>query len=325
MKVTVEAQSNIALVKYWGKRDPALNLPAAGSVSMTLQGLTTRTQAEFTDAEHDHFVINVAPATGKNAEKLSRFVDLVRQAAHTDARLHMVSTNNFPTAAGLASSASGFAALALAATRAAGLDWDNDALSELARRGSGSAARSIPGGFVHWHRGQRPDGKDSIARSVAPPDHWDLHCLVLVTAYGAKDVPSTDGMNLTMASSPFYDAWVGTVAHDIDDALAAIHNRDFSRLADVAERSCLTMHASAMAARPGVLYWNARTVDLIHRVRALRDAGHPCFFTIDAGPHVKVFCEANASETLAEMFGRDPNVLEVLKATPGQGAHEVTP
>ena len=232
----------------------------------------------------------------------------------------MTSQINFPTAAGLASSASGFAALALAATRAAELDLDERELSILARRGSGSASRSIPGGFVEWHRGHRDDGTDSFAESIASPDHWDLSCLVLVTARGEKDVPSTQGMNHTMDTSPFYTAWVDSVAADIAAAKHAIARKDFEALALVAEQSCLTMHAGALAARPGVLYWNGRTVELIHQVRALRAEGLACFFTIDAGPHVKVFCETSALETLKSQFRDHPSVLDFITATPGAGA-----
>ncbi len=325
MKVKSEARSNIALVKYWGKRDPHLNLPAAGSVSMTLSGLTTLTELEFVDAATDVFVLNGTTLQGKGAAKLSAFIDRIRKASGTDLKVQMTSENNFPTAAGLASSASGFAALAVASAAAAGLELSEQQLSVLARQGSGSASRSIPGGFVHWHRGQLADGTDSFAESVAPPNHWNLTCLVLVTVRGEKDVPSTLGMNHTMASSPFYQAWVDSVAADIDEALAAIESKDFDRLADVAERSCLAMHASALAAKPGVLYWNAKTVDLIHRVRSLRAQGTPCFFTIDAGPHVKVFCESEHAPRLQAAFQEDPNVLEIIMASPGEGARLVNP
>lgn len=320
MQVTVEARSNIALVKYWGKRDAAYNLPAAGSLSVTLDGLNTRTTVEFVDAARDVFVLNDSEFSGKRALKLTGFVDIIRGMASIESKVRMTSHNDFPTAAGLASSASGFAALALAASRAAGLDLSERELSALARRGSGSAARSIPGGFVVWHRGVNDDGSDSFAESIAPPDAWDLNCLVLVTALGEKDVPSTRGMNHTMATSPFYDAWIESVDADLRDAAFAIGAKDFEFLAEVAERSCLTMHASAMAARPGVLYWNGATVSLIQHVRRLRAAGRPCFFTIDAGPHVKVFCEASARDTLVAEFQQLPEVMDIIIARPGKGA-----
>lgn len=317
MKATAIARSNIALVKYWGKRDAVLNLPAAGSISMTLDGLETRTTVEFSEGEADRVRINGVELTGRELAKTSVFLDLVRPGT---LRAEVESSNSFPTAAGLASSASGFAALALAATKAAGMDLSSHALSVLARRGSGSASRSIVGGFAIWHEGCREDGTDSFAEELAPRTHWDLHCLALVTVKGPKDVPSTQGMNLTMRTSPYYEAWIRTVNQDLELARKAILTRDFEALGDVAEGSCLAMHASAMAARPGVIYWSARTLELIHEVRALRALGTPCFFTIDAGPHVKVFCPAADAPAVRAHFSHHPAVVDILEATAGAGA-----
>lgn len=316
MQATAIARSNIALVKYWGKRDAALNLPAAGSISMTLDGLETRTTVEFREGDVDHVRINGVDLSGKELAKTSRFLDLVRPGALSAV---VDSSNSFPTSAGLASSASGFAALALAATKAAGLDLSSQALSVLARRGSGSAARSIVGGFAIWHEGCREDGTDSFAEELAPQTHWDLHCLALVTVKGPKDVPSTEGMNLTMRTSPYYKAWIQTVNQDLELAKDAILGRDFEALGEVAEGSCLAMHASAMAARPGVIYWSARTLELVHEVRSLRASGTPCFFTIDAGPHVKVFCPAEVAPKVRAHFQNHPAVVDILEARPGAG------
>lgn len=317
MRASALARSNIALVKYWGKRDATLNLPAAGSISMTLDGLETRTTVEFGPWERDTVFINDEALEGKGLAKISKFLDLVRPGTLcADVR----STNSFPTAAGLASSASGFAALALAASQAAGLELTPQELSVLARRGSGSAARSIVGGFAIWHEGQKSDGTDSFAEELAPADHWDLRCVVLVTRKGPKDVPSTEGMNHTMETSPFYAEWLNTVRRDMDGAKEAIVQKDFVRLAEVSEGSCLAMHASAMAARPAVIYWNARTLELIHEVRSLRAQGKACFFTIDAGPHVKVFTTAEDVYGVKAYFQDHPSVEDLLVAKPGQGA-----
>lgn len=310
------AHSNIALVKYWGKRDTALNLPGAGSLSMALAALTTRTEVRRAPArESDHVVLDGSPASGAASQRVSRFLDLIRVAAGSDDAAEVVTTNDFPTAAGLASSASGFAALALAAVDAYGLDLSPDELSVLARRGSGSAARSIPGGWALMHAGEASDGRDAFARQIAPAEHWDLRCVVLITATGAKDVGSTAGMNRTMMSSPYYPAWIETVDVDLADAEPAVMARDFELLATVAERSCLRMHASAIAADPGVLYWNGQTVELIHRVRSARASGIPVFFTIDAGPHVKVFCEPSAVPAVRDMAADE--VKDVIVSAPG--------
>ena len=320
---TATAHSNIALVKYWGKRDAALNLPAAGSLSFTLAALTTTTSVRLIDGPTDRVELDRAPVDGA---RVSPFLDLVRSRAGSDVRAEVVTANDFPTAAGLASSASGFAALALAAARAYGLELSEAQLSVLARRGSGSAARSISGGFCEMRAGIRPDGADAFAEQLAGPDHWDLRCVVLLTAEGAKAVGSTDGMHHTARSSPYYQAWVDSVPPDLDAARAAVLARDFERLAVVAERSCLRMHASAIASDPGVLYWNARTVELVHRVRAARAAGHAAFFTIDAGPHVKVFCTPDAVPAVLDLAGDvagEPIVSGPIVSGPGGPARLV--
>jgi diphosphomevalonate decarboxylase len=321
MSVTVLAHSNIALVKYWGKRDEALNLPAAGSISLTLGGLDTTTTVSFDPAlAADRVTLNDALLSdGPKLKKISRFLDRVRALAHIDTPAHVTSRNDFPTGAGLASSASGFAALALAATRAAGLDLDDPALSALARKGSGSAARSILGGFVELlPGGLLADGSDCHAVPIAPPDHWDLRCVIAVCAVGEKSLGSTDAMNKTAQTSPFYDAWVRDVAPSIEIARAAILARDLDALARVAETSCLRMHACALGADPGILYWNGATVQVLHAIRDARATGAlPAFFTIDAGPHVKVFCAPEDTARVEALLRAVPGVRDVLHAHPG--------
>jgi diphosphomevalonate decarboxylase len=329
MEATAVAHPNIAVVKYWGKRDIEYNLPAAGSVSMTLGGLETRTSVTFDPAlGRDQFELDGDVVdNGSRLQRVSGFLDLVRQRAGIDHRARVVSANNFPTAAGLASSASGFAALAVAASSAAGLSLDDREMSVIARRGSGSAARSLYGGYVEMLPGEHAEpavaSEEAFARPIAPPDHWDLRCLVAVTARGKKSVGSTEGMNRTEQTSPYFPAWIESVPPDIDAAKQAIEERDFEHLSVIAERSCLRMHASAIGAEPGVLYWRGTTVDLIHRIREARGAGTPAFFTIDAGPHVKVFCPADRAEDVRRMLDDVEGVHDVLEAWPGQPARVV--
>lgn len=316
--ITAIAHSNIALIKYWGKRDVTLNLPAAGSISMTLGGLNTRTTVLFDEAlRSDELWLN-----GQRVDdpKMSTFLDRVRRMAGRADFARVKTANDFPTAAGLASSASGFAALALAATRAAGLSLEPHELSILARLGSGSAARSIFGGFAEMSAGQAQDGQDSFAHQLAGADHWDLRCLVTLCAQGPKKHGSTDAMIHTAQTSPYYEPWIDDVPQALDRARAAILSRDFDALAQVSEESCLRMHASAMAAGPGILYWRGVTVELMHLVRELRAQGMPCFFTIDAGPHVKVFCLASSAQALEAKLREVDGVLGVLVTHPGQGA-----
>ena len=291
------AHANIALVKYWGKRESERNLPAAGSLSCTLGNLTTTTSVEPRD-DGDLVQRDGVPTSDAFAARVTRFLDrLADELGAPRQSLHVETRNDFPTAAGLASSASGFAALTVAASHAMGAKIDDARRSSLARLGSGSAARSIHGGWVRLD--VSPD--DTIAHQIAPASHWDLRCVVLTTQHGPKDVSSTVAMNRTAQTSAYYDAWVASVDADLRDAQDAVRDRDFEKLARVAERSCLRMHASAMAAEPGILFWTAGTVELIHRVRALRRKGTAAFFTIDAGPHVKVFCPPAAVPTILDM------------------------
>jgi diphosphomevalonate decarboxylase len=322
---TAVAGTNIALVKYWGKRDAALNLPAAGSLSLTLGDLGTRTRVAFVEGlTADRVVLNGAAADGAVTARVSRFLDRVRARAKLDARAEVTTENSVPTAAGLASSASGFAALAVAAARAARLDATASELSELARLGSGSAARSIFGGFVEMAAGERADGRDAVAAPVAGGDAFaDVRLVVAVTSAGAKAIGSTAAMDRTAQTSPYYAAWIAGVPADLVEARAAIETRDLPRLGAVAERSALRMHASAMAADPGILYWNPATLAAIEAVRGLRAAGTAAYFTIDAGPHVKVLCAAADAPAVEAALARAPGVLRTVVASPGPGARIV--
>ncbi|HLU61179.1 MAG TPA: diphosphomevalonate decarboxylase [Gammaproteobacteria bacterium] len=319
MQAEATARANIALIKYWGKRARALNLPAVGSLSITLDGLATQTAVRFDAAlEADRVVLNGRKDEAA-AGRVSRFLDLLRERAGVKTRAEVISHNNFPTAAGLASSASGFAALAAAAATALKLDLSPEALSVLARQGSGSAARSIFGGFVEWHRGERDDGADSFAEVLAPREHWPLQVVIAITETAPKGTGSTDGMTQTEFTSPYFDAWVDGQEADLADARAAILSRDFEKLADVAEFSCLKMHASALAARPGVIYWNGATLEAMHTVRTLRSGGMQVFFTIDAGPQLKAICEPAAAPSVRDALAAVPGVREVIVTGIGEG------
>jgi diphosphomevalonate decarboxylase len=322
--VRATACSNIALVKYWGKRTgvPAeLNLPAVGSLSMTLDAL--RTETELVPAAVDGFMLDGNPVAGDEARKVMRHLDRMWTAAgHASPRpaAHVRSWNHFPTAAGLASSASGFAALTMAAAGAFEADLSPAVLSALARQGSGSAARSIFGGFVRLDRGSAPDGSDCRARPLAGAEHWPLALLVVQTAAGRKPTGSTDGMERCRQTSPYYPAWVETSEADLDAAEAALGHRDLPALGRVVEHSCFKMHASMMATLPPLLYWNPTTVAVVQEVWRAREDGLPGYVTIDAGPHVKVLCEPATAPALRARLSTVPGVLGVLAAAPGPDA-----
>ena len=317
---SARAYANFALVKYWGKADARLNVPAVGSISITLDSLWSDTDVEFDAAlATDDLELDGARRADQLA-KVSACLDLVRARAGVRTRARVVSRNNFPTGAGLASSASGFAALVKAAAAALDLDVTPRELSVLARRGSGSAARSIFGGFVEMHAGRAPDGSDSFAEPLLEADAWPLEVAIAVTATGEKDIGSRSGMTSSADSSPYYSAWVETQGADLAAARAAVADRDFTALAAVAEHNCLKMHAVALANDPPLLYWNAATVDCLHAIRRLRATGVPVFFTIDAGPQVKAICLPGARARVEAALRERPGVLDVLRSGLGPGA-----
>ena len=343
--VMARACSNIALIKYWGKRDAALNLPATGSLSLTLEGLTTATtvawgptgapalaptglasrEADLAPGSGPTDVIGLdgKPAGGKERERIVTFLDQVRALAGLRGPALVESVNDFPRAAGLASSASGFAALALAATRAAGLDLSPPELSALARRGSGSACRSLFGGFVEWLPGTAPDGRDSHAVQILPPEAWDVRMLVAVLSEAPKPTGSRDAMNHTVATSPYFPAWRESVPADLASAKQAIAARDLAALGELAESNALRMHATMLAARPPVLYWLPATIAAMHQVWELRESGLACWFTIDAGPNVKVLCAPESEPQVRVALLELPGITRVISARPGPGAQVV--
>jgi diphosphomevalonate decarboxylase len=323
--VRVRALANLALVKYFGKRDLSMNLPAAGSLSLTLEPLATTTHVTFDSGlEEDEVKLAGKTAPDQFASRITGFLDIVRQMAGTDERALIVTENTFPTAAGLASSASGFAAMALATTRALGIEMDEQGLSALARRGSGSAARSVPGGVVVWNRGSQPDGSDSFAHSIMRPDEWNLGVVVGVTDSTPKDMGSTQAMELTRTTSPYYEKWIDSVNRDLPEAINAVKNRDLTVLGEVTERSALQMHAAALAATPGILYWKGATVEAIHLARLLRKSGLEVYFTCDAGPQPKLLCDNKDVEGVVKALNELPGITQIIRCKLGSGAKVIS-
>lgn len=305
------AHPNIALAKYWGKRAGAGNVPAVPSLSVTLAGMSTRTEVVFDEAlVKDEVVLNGEVASASAEARAVALLDRVREAAGGSTRARIVTTNDFPTASGLASSASGFAALALAAARAAGLDWSVQRIADLARRSSASAARSLFGGFAEL--------VDADARQVAPPTALDLRVLVAVTTEQSKTTSSTDGMIRTQQESPYYAAWLDVAPRTFAELRAAVLASDFTRMGELAERSALAMHACAMAA--GVVYVSGVTLAALAEVRAMRAAGLAAYATMDAGPHLKCLVRAADAAAAKHRLERVAGVLRVLDTRPGDGA-----
>lgn len=308
---TATAHPNIALTKYWGKRDRALNLPSTPSLSLTLAPFAATTTVNW-GAAADGFTLNGRPADAEESRKVFATLD---RLAPDRPPCAVRSENNFPTAAGLASSAAGFAALVLAADAAGGLGLDPAALAVAARRGSGSATRSLQGGWVEWPLGEAPDGSDSHGVPVAPADHWEVVMLVAVVAAGPKPVGSTEGMLRTQATSPYYAPWVAQAPAETATARTAVLHRDLRALGEVAERSALRMHASMLAAEPPFCYWAPASLAAMDAVRRLRADGVGAWFTMDAGPNVKVLCAAEDAPRVAAALGAV--VSDVVTLRPG--------
>jgi len=314
------ARANIALAKYWGKVDEQLNLPAVPSVSVTLDPLTTHTRVRFTPAlSADTFVLDGRPAAPKETERVSTLLDTVRQEAGLTLFAEVESHNDFPTASGLASSASGFAALATAARAAAGLSFDRAAISALSRAASVSAARSAFAGYVVLPLAAPGDAAHA-AQQIAAPDHWPLRVVVAVTSEGRKAVGSTSGMLHTVRTSPYFASWVALSPGLAARVQSGIKTRDLPSVGVAMEHSTLAMHACAMAAAPAVIYFQPATLAVLERVRRLRDDDQIAVWaTADAGPHVKALCHVDDVERVERALAATEGVLRTLRAQPGPG------
>ncbi|QLD10544.1 diphosphomevalonate decarboxylase [Microbacterium oleivorans] len=310
---TATAHPNIALVKYWGKRDSDLNLPATGSLSMTLDIFPTTTTVTVDDAaDGDVLVFGGVMRSDGPAQRVTRFLDLVRQLAGSDRFARVETANTVPSAAGLASSASGFAALALAASAAYGLDLDVPALSRLARRGSGSASRSIIPGFAVWHAGD-----DDTTSFAEPLDAPDLAMVVAMVEKREKPVSSREAMRRTILTSPYYRAWVESTAETLDAAVLACADGDVDRLGRITEVNALRMHALIQSCDPPIRYLTPVSVEIFDRVAALRESGVGAWATADAGPNVVVLTRPDDVPAVTAALS---GLAELAVARPGPAA-----
>ncbi len=315
---TAIAHPNIAFIKYWGNRDDALRLPLNGSISMNLSGMESWTTVRFDAAlVQDRFELNGEAQSGPGLQRVSNFLDQVRRLAGSKQFAGVSSSNNFPTGAGIASSASAFAALALAASKAAGLDLNQKELSRLARLGSGSACRSIPDGFVEWLPGE--DDASSYAVSIASKDHWDLVDTVAVVSQGHKPVGSSAGHKLAH-TSPLNAQRVLDAPERIRNCREALLGRDFARFAEVVEFDSNYMHAVMRTSNPPLVYWEPATEVLLWQVWQWRKDGHAVCATVDAGPNVHVLALKSELEWLQKALLELPGVEKVLVGEPAEGA-----
>lgn len=312
------AHPNIAFIKYWGNRDQTLRLPANSSLSMNLGSLQTQTTVDFDpQLKSDHLRLNGKDALPAQVQRVTAFLDVLRQLSGTKLYARVETENNFPSGSGIASSSSAFAALALAASRAAGLDLDERALSRLARRGSGSASRSVPAGFVGWRAADTDE--ESYAISIAPAGHWELEDCIAIVSEEHKTIGSSEGHKLA-DSSPLQAARVTGAEQRLEICRQAILQRDFTALAQVTELDNHLMHAVMMTSQPPLLYWQPASIAVMHAVSQWRAAGAPACYTLDAGPNVHVICEAASADRIASQLGEIPGVARVLRSGPGGAA-----
>lgn len=318
-KGKARAYTNIALIKYWGKKDEELILPMNNSLSLTLNAFYTETEVIFSDTfTKDEFYLDGEQQDEKATKKISTFLDLVREKGQTTLNAQVISQNFVPTAAGLASSASGLAALAGACNEALQLGLDNAGLSRLARRGSGSACRSIYGGFVEWEKGV--DDFTSYAKQI-PSDHFedDLAMVFLLLNDQQKDVSSRDGMRRTVETSSFYQGWLDSLDADLTQLKQAITDKNFQSLGETMERNALKMHGTTLAANPPFTYWSPDSLKAMQAVRDLRKQGVPCYFTMDAGPNVKILVEKKHLAAVKTACNHLFSDKQVVSAQAGSG------
>jgi diphosphomevalonate decarboxylase len=320
--VTARAYANIALVKYWGKRDVLTNTPATPSLSLTVDQLTTTTTVTRVPADihtsNDHFEINGSSVSEVERQRLSHYLDIWRNSGMIEGLFAVRSKNSFPTGAGLASSASGYAALATALSGISERRVNRSELSRLARRGSGSAARSIPGGIAALPLSDNPS-----SRCLVQPEQVPWGMVIAEVESTPKSIGSTEGMNLSRDTSPYYFKWLSTAKRDYRSMLNALKRRDFTSAGSLAEANSHAMHACMIATRPGLVYWNDVTIRLLHKLADWRNGGLETYATVDAGPHV---CFLAKREDLAEVHKQAVRVSGVSRATinlPGPAAHIV--
>lgn len=316
--VTARAHTNIALVKYWGKADTTLIIPQTSSLSLTLDQFYTDTTVDFDDTlTADDVWLNDTLLSAAASTKVRRFLDVVREQSGDTRFAHVTSTNHVPTAAGLASSASAFAALAGAASKAAGMDLSHKDLSRLARRGSGSATRSIYGGFVEWQAGH--DDQTSFAVPLQENVTWPIAMVALLLDPRQKKISSRQGMQSSVTTSPYYAAWKQVVADDLTAIKPAILAQDFTTTGEILEANAMRMHALTLSARPPYSYFNGDTLLAMQTVQDLRAMGTACYYTLDAGPNIKVFCQAPDLATVTAKLGAQFGAERVVVAHPGPG------
>jgi len=317
MKVTAIAHPNLAFIKYWGRKDEVLRLPTNGSISINLSGCTTKTTVEFSD-RYSSDSVNLKDQHSSEVERIVKHLDRIRILAGITLKAKVVSENNFPSGTGLSSSSSGFAALTVAGVSAAGISLSEKELSILARQGSGSACRSIPGGYVEWINGATSE--ESYATSIFGAEHWNIVDIVAVVSTEKKDVPTSQGQ-LSAQTSPFFEIRATRMAKKILLVKQLIKEKKFSEFGELIEAEALEMHAIMLTSTPSLVYWSQGTLLLIKLVKKWRNEGLGVYFTVNTGQDIHLICEAHNVDKIKQKLLEIPEVIKIIVNTPAEGAH----
>jgi diphosphomevalonate decarboxylase len=310
--ICVKSNANIALVKYWGKRDDNIFLPTRSSLSVTLKNLITTTTASISFSGQDSFSLGTRQSSSvKMDPKAKRFFDIFRKNYNLNIHFDVISKNSFPTTAGIASSASGFSAMATALSKLCGLNLNQRELSILARLGSGSACRSVYDGFVVWNKGELPDGSDSFAKQVLQPNDWqDFRVIVVITNSAQKRIDSRLGMSYLDKSMPNYKKWVSCAEDRVKNMVEAINSKNIDVIGKICEKDCLEMHDCMLHSSPPLTYWAKETEAVVENVKKMRAEGLKCYFTVDAGPNVKIITLKSDVESIISSLTKDLKEFE---------------
>ncbi|HUT82908.1 MAG TPA: diphosphomevalonate decarboxylase [Candidatus Bathyarchaeia archaeon] len=318
MKATAKANSNTALIKYWGKKNEELIIPMNNSISLTIDSLSTITTVEFShDYLKDIFILNNEKQNGKALERVVKHLNMLRSIARINLKAKVVSKNNFPTAAGLASSASGFAALTVAACKALGLEKNPRELSILSRQGSGSSARSILGGYVEWLISD--ENNESSVIQLADKNWFDIRDIIVIFEKHERKISTREAMKLSMETSPFFKTRLETIEENLAKVRQAIKEKNFSVLGKTAERDCLSMHSVAITSDPSMIFWTGDTIAIMNLVKSLRDGGLEAYFTIDTGSNMHILTLPAYAEEIATLLRKIPYIKDIIVAKPGDG------
>ncbi len=314
--VTIKAHANIALHKYWGKRDETLMLPTKNSFSLTLDALRTETSITLSSTHHDIITFDWQETTQKSPEKIINFLNKFRKLYNINQYFSINTKNLFPTAAGLASSSSGYAALALGLSKLCNLNLSKKELSQLARLGSGSASRSVYGGFVQWYKGEKDDGSDCFAEQLFPENHWpELSMIIVILDDQAKKISSRVGMQQTIKTGSHYQTWLQESERNLPLLVQAIREKDIVKLGTLVEQDWYGMYQSMLSTIPKIDYLNRTSHAVIAKVKKLRTQNISAYFTTDAGPNVKILCLKKDIHTITNEMQKVNGVMDCITSS----------